>query len=133
MNRERDNREKLNSLNELTGLVERLVDRNVLIDLRNETSVAGTVIHVDGYMNISLENVVYIDQKGKQFLMDNFMIYPKYLRCIHLPPEMNVVHELQQNIASYATPTRNLNKKRTFKQKRAQENQRLTLAENKML
>ncbi|ETN58728.1 5'-nucleotidase domain-containing protein 1 [Anopheles darlingi] len=87
MNRERDNREKLNSLNELTGLVQRLVNRNVLIDLRNETSVAGTVIHVDGYMNISLENVVYIDQKGKQFLMDNFMIYPKYLRCIHLPQE----------------------------------------------
>lgn len=40
-------------------------------------------------MNISMENVVYIDELGKQFRMDEFMIYPRYIRYIHIPDEVS--------------------------------------------
>ncbi|XP_052869959.1 U7 snRNA-associated Sm-like protein LSm10 [Anopheles cruzii] len=132
MSLETKNIEKLNSLNELTGLVQCLVDRNTLIDLRNETSVAGTIVHVDGFMNITMENVVYIDQLGKQFPMDTFMICPQYIRYVHIPKEINIRHALQEHIASN-TSVKRKQQHRTFKQKRAQENQLLTLAENNML
>ncbi|XP_058062297.1 U7 snRNA-associated Sm-like protein LSm10 [Anopheles bellator] len=132
MSHELKNIEKLNSLNELTGLVQCLVHRNTLIDLRNETSVAGTIVHVDGFMNITMENVVYIDQLGKQFPMDTFMIYPQYIRYVHIPKGMNIRHAIQEHIASN-TAVKREKKHRTFKQKRAQDNQLLTLAENNML
>ncbi|XP_055637624.1 U7 snRNA-associated Sm-like protein LSm10 isoform X2 [Toxorhynchites rutilus septentrionalis] len=80
-----DKKERYNSLNDLTGLAQCLVDMNILIDLRNETSVAGKIVYVDGFFNISMENVVFIDQLGKQFRMEELMIYPRYIRYIHIP------------------------------------------------
>uniref|UniRef100_A0A182NQJ4 5'-nucleotidase domain-containing protein 1 n=1 Tax=Anopheles dirus TaxID=7168 RepID=A0A182NQJ4_9DIPT len=85
---EMDKKEKFNSVNHLTGLAQCLIDRNILVDLRNETSVAGTIVNVDGYMNICMENAVYIDQLGKQYPLDNFMVYSKYIRYIHIPEEL---------------------------------------------
>uniref|UniRef100_A0A8W7PMA6 Uncharacterized protein n=1 Tax=Anopheles coluzzii TaxID=1518534 RepID=A0A8W7PMA6_ANOCL len=41
-------KEKYNSVNHLTGLAQCLIDRNTIIDLRNETMVAGTIVDVDG-------------------------------------------------------------------------------------
>uniref|UniRef100_A0A182IQG3 Sm domain-containing protein n=1 Tax=Anopheles atroparvus TaxID=41427 RepID=A0A182IQG3_ANOAO len=132
MNRDFDRKEKAYSLNQLTGLVQCLVNKNVLIDLQNETSVAGTIVHVDGYMNVSLKTVVYIDQLGRQFPMDNFMTGAKYIRYVHIPKEMKIKPELEEHIKRM-TQVKQKPTKRTFKTKRAQENQLRTLAENQML
>lgn len=48
MSRMTDRKERYNSLNDLTGLAQCLLDRNILIDLRNESSVAGKITSVDG-------------------------------------------------------------------------------------
>lgn len=48
MSRMTDKKERYNSFNDLTALTQCLVDRNILIDLRNETSVAGKITNVDG-------------------------------------------------------------------------------------
>uniref|UniRef100_A0A182HKK3 Sm domain-containing protein n=1 Tax=Anopheles arabiensis TaxID=7173 RepID=A0A182HKK3_ANOAR len=80
-------KEKYNSVNHLTGLAQCLIDRNTIIDLRNETMVAGTIVDVDGYMNVTMENAVYIDQLGRQYPLDNFMVYSKYIRYIHIPKD----------------------------------------------
>uniref|UniRef100_A0A182QN48 Sm domain-containing protein n=1 Tax=Anopheles farauti TaxID=69004 RepID=A0A182QN48_9DIPT len=129
-----DKKEKFNSVNHLTGLAQCLINRNILIDLRNETSVAGTIINVDGHMNICMENVVYIDQLGKQYPLDNFTIYSKYIRYIHIPEEINMTAALEERIKSLGQPTRIVtNKKATYKEKRAKMYQLQTLAENQML
>ncbi|XP_058118902.1 U7 snRNA-associated Sm-like protein LSm10 [Anopheles coustani] len=98
MNRKCDRKERFFSLNHLTGLVQCLINQNVLIDLQNETSVAGTITNVDGYMNVSMKTVVYIDQLGQQFPMDNFMILPKYIRYVHIPKEPNIDLNLANKI-----------------------------------
>uniref|UniRef100_A0A1Q3FCA6 Sm domain-containing protein n=1 Tax=Culex tarsalis TaxID=7177 RepID=A0A1Q3FCA6_CULTA len=125
-------KERYNSFNDLTALTQCLVDRNILIDLRNETSVAGKITDVDGFMNISMQNVVYIDELGKQFRMEEFMIYPRYIRYIHIPEELEIKPVLEQHFANLSgvrkqqqQPTR-----RTYKMKRAQQNQLQTLVEN---
>uniref|UniRef100_A0A182S9K8 LSM domain-containing protein n=1 Tax=Anopheles maculatus TaxID=74869 RepID=A0A182S9K8_9DIPT len=107
---EMSRKEKYNTVNYLTGVAQCLIRKNTLIDLQNETSVAGKIVAVDGYvsectlhrlcimqgwdgcsgfrfMNVTMENVVYIDQLGRQYLLDNFVIYSKYIRYIHIPKE----------------------------------------------
>lgn len=51
MSRFTDRKERFNALNDLTGLAQCLVDRNILIDLRNESSVAGKITNVDGWVS----------------------------------------------------------------------------------
>ncbi|KFB40834.1 hypothetical protein ZHAS_00008354 [Anopheles sinensis] len=134
MHRKCDRKERFFSLNHLTGLVQCLINQNVLIDLQNETSVAGTITDVDGYMNISMKTVVYIDQLGQQFPMDNFMILPKYIRYVHIPKEISVKPAFEEHIKRMTQSSVNkVPKKVSLKTKRAQENQLRTLAENQML
>ncbi|XP_055607134.1 U7 snRNA-associated Sm-like protein LSm10 [Uranotaenia lowii] len=124
-------KERYHSLNDLVGLAQCLVGQNILIDLRHEASVAGKIASVDGFMNIAMENVVYIDQLGKQFSMEEFMIYPRYIRYIHVPESIEIVPALEEHIKRQTV--RQPKARRTFKLKRAQENQQRTLAENNMI
>jgi small nuclear ribonucleoprotein (snRNP)-like protein len=121
-------KEKFHILNELTGLVHCLINRNVLIDLRHDVSVAGKIVSVDGFMNISMQNVVYIDEAGLQYPMEEFTVFPRYLRYIHLPKELDIRNTLEAFIVAQGIPPKVV-KKRTFKQKRAQDNQKRTLLE----
>ncbi|EJY58040.1 AAEL013425-PB [Aedes aegypti] len=129
MSRLTERKERYNTLNELAGLVQCLVNRNILIDLRNESSVAGKITNVDGFMNISMENVVLIDQLGKHFRMEEFMIYPRYVRYIHIPESIEIVPALEEHIKRETTRKPRAPVKRTYKMKRAQLNQQRTLAE----
>jgi hypothetical protein len=42
------------------------------------------------YMNICMEKVVYIDQKGLQYELDNFTVYPRFIRYIHIPRHVSI-------------------------------------------
>ncbi|EAT34312.1 AAEL013425-PA [Aedes aegypti] len=82
-----------------------------------------------GFMNISMENVVLIDQLGKHFRMEEFMIYPRYVRYIHIPESIEIVPALEEHIKRETTRKPRAPVKRTYKMKRAQLNQQRTLAE----
>ncbi|XP_052901844.1 U7 snRNA-associated Sm-like protein LSm10 [Anopheles moucheti] len=126
-------KEKYNSVNYVTGFAQCLIDRNTLIDLQNETSVAGTIVDVDGFMNVTMENAVYIDQLGRQYLLDNFVIYSKYIRYIHVPKDMNIKASFEDYLNSVTVKKKPVDKKRTFKQKRAMQNNIATMLENNMV
>ncbi|XP_035902248.1 U7 snRNA-associated Sm-like protein LSm10 [Anopheles stephensi] len=130
---EMNRKEKYNTVNYVTGFAQCLIRKNALIDLQNETSVAGKIVAVDGFMNVTMENVVYIDQLGKQYLLDNFMIYSKYIRYIHIPKEMDIKASFSEYINSMTGRQKPVDKKLTFKQKRAKLAHYSTLAENKMV
>lgn len=49
----KDKREKFNIYNSLVVIPHMLLNRNTIIDLRNDTSVAGTINCVDGYILIN--------------------------------------------------------------------------------
>ncbi|XP_050071567.1 U7 snRNA-associated Sm-like protein LSm10 [Anopheles maculipalpis] len=130
---EMNRKEKYNSVNYLTGLAQCIIRKNTLIELQNDTSVAGKVVGVDGFMNVTMENVVYIDQLGQQYLLDNFVIYSKYIRYIHIPKEINMKASFEDYINSTKGRKKPVDKKLTFKQKRAQQAHYSTLVENKMV
>ncbi|XP_056645953.1 U7 snRNA-associated Sm-like protein LSm10 isoform X2 [Diorhabda sublineata] len=90
--------------NTLSSLVKALEGYYTTIDLRNESSVSGLVTKVDGFMNVEMEDVVYIDSTE----------------------ELSPNQIMQEQISGMKKP-RIINKKRTFKQLRAQRYQKETL------
>lgn len=83
------NREKKNAYNLLIGLIQSLHSRSLLIDLTNNTQIAGKLELCDGFMNLTLSNVVFIDVDNKQYGFDQFMIRKRSIRYIHLPKDVS--------------------------------------------
>ncbi|SPP74160.1 U7 snRNA-associated Sm-like protein LSm10 [Drosophila guanche] len=108
-----------------------LQGHSVLIDLRNETSVAGIIDVADGHMTCELSNVVFIDRNGGQHPFDNFVVRNRMIRQIHIPTDIDVEQELRQAMERGVLRRRRVdggNTKRTFKQKRAEVRHKETLA-----
>lgn len=57
--------EKYRFYNSLVCLARALTGKYIVIDLRNDACVTGKIDHVDGYMNIEMEDVVFYNPRGK--------------------------------------------------------------------
>ncbi|KAH8252966.1 hypothetical protein KR032_002821 [Drosophila birchii] len=100
-----------------------LQGHSVLIDLHNETSVAGIIDTADGHMTCELSNVVFIDRNGGQHPFDHFMVRNRMIRQIHIPTDLDVEQELRQAMERGVLRRKRVETKggkRTFKQKRAE-------------
>lgn len=113
--------------------------KSVLIDLRNDSRVAGRIDYADGYMNISLNEVVFFDNVGGMHLFDNFTVTPRMIRSIQLPDDYPIMDDIREwckngclnRSASAAAAANKMakSKKLTFKQKRAEVRHKATLKE----
>ncbi|XP_036333978.1 U7 snRNA-associated Sm-like protein LSm10 [Rhagoletis pomonella] len=109
--------------------------QSVLIDLLNENSVAGRIDAdgTDGYMNINLRDVVFIDRNGQQYPFEQFMVRPRVIRQIHIPAHIEAESAIRDWLDHGRRPARqapNQRKgKKTFKQKRAEERHKEVLSE----
>lgn len=99
----------------------------VLIDLRNETSVAGRIENADGHMNVHLKDAVFIDRHGGQHPFEKFMVHERMIRQIHIPEKINMLQRMQDwcDAGCSKRHLRDAQQKKgsgklTFKQKRAQ-------------
>ncbi|EDV38086.1 uncharacterized protein Dana_GF11083 [Drosophila ananassae] len=100
-----------------------LQGHSVLIDLHNETSVAGVIDIADGHMTCELSNAVFIDRNGGQHPFDHFMVRNRMIRQIHIPTHIDVEQELRQAMERGVLRKERVKPKtgkRTFKQKRAE-------------
>lgn len=120
-------REKYLISNTLNCLPVLLQGRAVLMDLRNETSVAGIMSSADGHMNCELTNAVFIDRNGRYYPFDYLMIRNRMIRQFHVPADFDVGKELLQKQKRRSDRPKT-NTKRTFKQKRAEVRHQETLA-----
>ncbi|KAH8369707.1 hypothetical protein KR093_000670 [Drosophila rubida] len=120
-------REKFLIANTLNCLPVLLQGRAVLIDLHNETSVAGIISIADGHMTCELTQAVFIDRNGRQNLFDNFMIRNRMIRLLHVPEDLDIRTELLNHLKNRAGRFKKTNTKRTFKQKRAEDRHKETL------
>jgi hypothetical protein len=84
------------------------------------------------FMNITMEKAVYCDQKGNQYRMDNFMIRFRQILYIQIPNKIELNKAIQDYMQGMHQPHKPKNKKRTFKMKRALENNKKTVEENKV-
>lgn len=119
-------REKYLISNTLNCLPVLMQGRAVLLDLRNETSVAGIMSSADGHMNCELTHAVFIDRNGQYYPFDYLMVRNRMIRQLHVPADFNVGKELLQQQRRRAERPKT-NTKRTFKQKRAEVRHQETL------
>lgn len=112
--------------NTLSCLVKSLEGYYTTIDLRNESSVAGLVAKVDGFMNIELEDVVYLDSYGGRHYFNQFFVRHRNIRYVHIPEGLSSKELMYEQINGMKI-IRKIDKKRTYKQLRAQRYQKETL------
>ncbi|XP_034476023.1 uncharacterized protein LOC117783008 [Drosophila innubila] len=123
-----NSREKYLISNTLNCLPVILQGRAVLIDLRNETSVAGIISVSDGHMTCELTQAVFIDRNGEQHAFDNFLVRNRMIRLLHVPADLDIGAELLQEQKDRRRVGRiKTNAKMTFKQKRAEQRHKETL------
>ncbi|CAI9107861.1 OLC1v1007332C1 [Oldenlandia corymbosa var. corymbosa] len=66
-----------------------LVGREVTVELKNDLAIRGTLISVDQYLNIKLENTRAVDQDNFPHMLSvrNCFIRGSVVRYVQLPPE----------------------------------------------
>ncbi|XP_063708092.1 U7 snRNA-associated Sm-like protein LSm10 [Culicoides brevitarsis] len=125
-----DRRETFSKYNTLACLATALKGRNILIDLRNETSVAGHIDDVDGYMNIFLSNAIFIDQRLEYHEMETFQVYARMIRQIHLPKDLKILPTIKAQLEGLVTEKKKPRRtKKSAKVRRAEKQHKATVAE----
>ncbi|XP_037048593.1 U7 snRNA-associated Sm-like protein LSm10 [Bradysia coprophila] len=114
--------------NTLTIVPHILRNTNTILDLRNETSVAGTIFDVDGYMNITMTNAVFVDQRNNQHSFESYFVPARTIRYIHIPESMNIQSAINDFLMSKHRPNRP-KKVFSFKIRRAERRHQATLRE----
>ncbi|XP_055913094.1 U7 snRNA-associated Sm-like protein LSm10 [Eupeodes corollae] len=111
-------KEKYLICNSLACIPTLLQGKSILIDLKNETSVAGRILNADGFMNIHLSEAVFIDRHGLQYEFDEFIVKNRCIRQMHIPKELNIESKLEKMMAKVGKREPRA-KKTNFKEKRA--------------
>ncbi|KAI8901296.1 U6 snRNA-associated Sm-like protein LSm2 [Globomyces pollinis-pini] len=77
-----------------------LVGNTVTVELKNDLSITGTLLSVDQFLNIKLDNIVVKDQKNFPHMMavKNSFIRGSVVRYVKLPAHL-VDTELLQDAA----------------------------------
>ncbi|KAG8588372.1 hypothetical protein GDO81_005961 [Engystomops pustulosus] len=68
------------------------------VDLRNESSVTGTIINVDAFMNIRLKKVTYTDRHGQEAKLEDLFVTGRNVRYVHIPEEVNILDTIEEQL-----------------------------------
>nr|XP_026485085.1 U7 snRNA-associated Sm-like protein LSm10 [Vanessa tameamea] len=88
-------REKFFYHNTLLCLVKSLQDKNITVDLRNDSYVCGQLTSVDGYMNISMSKAVYCDSQENEYYFDNLFVQARNIRYVHIPETISILGNIK--------------------------------------
>ena len=91
-------RETQRSTNTLVCLLQGLAGHVVKIELRNEASILGRIVHVDGYMDVDMVNVSYTDVDNKTSNFEDFHIQGKNIRFVQVPDELNMLNVISRQL-----------------------------------
>jgi len=90
-------REKFYFRNTMLCLLKAIEGKHTKVEMRDEKEVTGTIVKVDGYMNISMENVV-MDTGGRYQKFDQFFVNGKTIRYVHIPDEVNMKQAMERQL-----------------------------------
>ncbi|XP_040564485.1 U7 snRNA-associated Sm-like protein LSm10 [Lepeophtheirus salmonis] len=68
------------------------------IELRNDSSVKGRIIEVDGFMNTTMAESLFIDASGRHIQFDKFFVPARLIRCFQIPSQINMVETMNEQI-----------------------------------
>merc|ERR1712179_343915 len=77
-----------------------MVNRRVLVELKNEATVVGTIVEADGFGNLSMSNAQIIDIRGRKIKAETTHVKSSAIRYVRLPDDVNPAYELKQQISN---------------------------------
>lgn len=83
-------REKHFIINTMTCLIKACEGYEVTVDLRDSSEINGLVIHVDGFMNISMSDVTLKTNIGHLIKFEQFFVKGRQIRYVHIPDEIDM-------------------------------------------
>ncbi|TRY73593.1 hypothetical protein TCAL_03343 [Tigriopus californicus] len=82
---------KFNTLSCVAGLC---VNHVTTVELRNDSHVTGLVKEVDGFMNVVMDDVEFVDPRHNRMKFSTFFVQNRLVRYIHIPKEIDIVAAL---------------------------------------
>ncbi|KRT82134.1 hypothetical protein AMK59_3377 [Oryctes borbonicus] len=110
--------------NSMTCLVKGLEGDYTTVDFRDESCVSGKIVHVDGFMNIEMENCYYYNSRGRKYPFESFFVKARNVRYIHIPQDKDVLTIIENQLSTFRQPKQAVRKKLTYKEKRAKNYQK---------
>ena len=77
------------------------------VELRGEKEVTGKIIHVDGYMNITMKYVTFKSLSQEKKFVD-FFVNGRNIRYVHIPDEIDMKQAMEATIQKFCTRSANL-------------------------
>uniref|UniRef100_A0A0A9XHB5 U7 snRNA-associated Sm-like protein LSm10 n=1 Tax=Lygus hesperus TaxID=30085 RepID=A0A0A9XHB5_LYGHE len=91
-------------LNSLASLACGLIGRYTIIDLRNDSTANGKIDSVDGFMNVTMTDVVFTDPGGNEFYFATFFVRDRNIRYIHIPKELQIEDTILRQLYKIKNP-----------------------------
>ncbi|XP_053406147.1 U7 snRNA-associated Sm-like protein LSm10 isoform X2 [Mercenaria mercenaria] len=107
-------REKFYMMNSMLCLLKVVEGKRTTVEMRDEKEVTGVIKHVDGYMNISMEDVVFKSLTGKK-KFDKFFVNGKTIRYVHIPDEINMKSAMEAKLKEMCTYTASMRVRQEIK------------------
>ncbi|GJQ66259.1 hypothetical protein Trydic_g4310 [Trypoxylus dichotomus] len=70
-------------------------------------------------MNIEMEDCYYYNSRGRKYPFESFFVKARNIRYIHIPDNKEVLKTIKNQLLMFRQPRQIVNKKRTYKEKRA--------------
>ncbi|XP_054753174.2 U7 snRNA-associated Sm-like protein LSm10 [Lytechinus pictus] len=93
-------REKYKARHTLVCLLRAVVGRITTVELRNECSATGYVDDVDGFMNVTMSKVLFVNMDGEKTHMDSFFVQASLVRYVQIPDDINMVKAMKRQLMS---------------------------------
>lgn len=91
-------REKYKSKHTMVCLLRAVVGRITTVELRNECSATGYVVDVDGFMNVTMSKVLFVNMDGEKTHMDSIFIQASLVRYVQIPDDINMVKAMKKEL-----------------------------------
>ena len=68
------------------------------VELRNESSIEGIIHHVDGFMNITMNEVRFTKPDGDVLEFPTMFVHGRQIRFVHIPDEIDMRSAIEQQL-----------------------------------
>ena len=90
--------ERLKAEKSLVCLLRGCQGFSTMVELRNENTVFGTLLNCDGFMNLTMSNVVYKKINGESEEFSELHILGKNIRYVHIPDELDIRETIEREL-----------------------------------
>lgn len=107
-------REKYFINNTMICLLKAIEGRDTCVELQGDVECKGTIVSVDGYMNITMENVKY-NSPTRSRTFDQFFITGRKIRYVHIPDDVDMKQAMERKLKQFCMHSSNLRVRQELK------------------